>query len=87
MTKYDFTASTNQLVKTGNVSGGDATKRIQSFMRPSISMAGTKIAFFESGNYMCALPFSEIGTIAAATPTDLADAAAKLIALIATLTV
>jgi len=87
MTKYDFTASTNQLVMVGNSGGGDAAARKQSFMRPTISMAANKITLFENGNYMKTFYFSNIGTIAAATPTDLADAAAKLVALIATMTV
>ena len=87
MTKYDFTTSTNQLVMVANSGGGDASARKQTFMRPTISLAANKITLFDSGNYMKTFYFSNIGTIAAATPTDLADAASKLVALIATMTV
>lgn len=82
MAKWNFTANNGQLVASLTPESGDVTQRTYSFKEASIEMAVGKIKYFESGIYRFSTLFTAIGTIDGATPTDLADAEAKLLALI-----
>jgi len=82
MAKWNFTASNGQLVAKLTPVSGDVTARTYSFKEASIEMAVGKIKYFESGIYRFSTLFTAIGTIDGDTPTDLADAEDKLLALI-----
>lgn len=82
MAKWNFTANNGQLVAKLTPESGDVTARTYSFKEASIEMAVGKIKYFESGIYRFSTLFTAIGTIDGDTPTDLADAEAKLLALI-----
>ncbi len=84
MAKWNFFVTGGSLIKELDTSGNDVEPRSQSFMQPSLDLEGGKIVFKESGQYKTAIYFSQIGTIASATPTDIQDAYDKLIALIPT---
>lgn len=83
MANYDFTQNGNQLVVTLDVSGNDAEPRITTYFSPSLDFAVNRIRMFEAGQYKQAFLFTDIGTIAGETPTDLQDAAEKINDIIA----
>ncbi len=84
MTLWNFTVVGGSLVKTLDETGGVVSPRSQSFAEPSLRMVGTVIYIYEGGNYATSVMFSQIGTIAGETPTDLQDAYSLLLNLIAT---
>jgi len=51
-------------------------------MQPSFHLEGGKIVMKESGQYVTAIYFSQIGEIAGVAPTDIEDANAKLLTLV-----
>ena len=73
MAKWNFFVTGGSLIKELDTSGNDVEPRSQSFMQPSLDLEGGKIVFKESGQYKTAIYFSQIGTIASATPTDIQD--------------
>lgn len=80
MAKWDFKIVGASFVK--ETVGSDVQFRSQSFMSPSFHLEGGKIVMKESGNYVTAIYFSQIGEIDGVAPTDIDDAYAKLLALV-----
>lgn len=83
MAQYNISVSGNQLIIELIVTGGDFAPSIVSIKNPSIKLTTDRIKFFDSGVYNMALFFNQINEIDGVAPTDLEDAADKIIALIA----
>lgn len=82
MAKWDFKIVGASFVKELVPVDGDVNPRSQSFMQPSFHLEGGKIVIKESGQYVTAIYFSQIGEIDGVAPTDIEDALAKLLALV-----
>jgi hypothetical protein len=82
MTKWNFTASNGQLIKTLDTTGNTVLPRVETFMQPSFSQNADKIHIMESGSYKSAVVFSTIGTIGGQVPTDMLDAMNMFIQLV-----
>lgn len=87
MAKYSFTRVGNLLIAELVPVLTDVQPRTMSFNQPSTQLVSnnTKIKIFDSGIFKKSFLFSEIGTIASATPTTLKDANDKLTTLIGAL--
>lgn len=83
MAQYNILVSGNQLIIELIVTNGDFAPNIVSLKNPSIKLTTDRIKFFDSGVYNMALFFNQINEIDGVAPTDLEDAADKIIALIA----
>lgn len=83
MAQYNISASGNQLIIELIVTDGDFAPSIVSLKTPSIKLTTDRIKFFDSAVYNMALLFDQINEIDGVVPTDLEDAADKIIALIA----
>ena len=82
MAKWDFKIVGASFVKELVPVDGDVNPRSQSFMQPSFHLEGGKIVIKESGQYVTAIYFSQIGEIDGVAPTDIEDALAKLLTLV-----
>lgn len=82
MAKWDFKIVGASFVKELVPVDGDVNPRSQSFMQPSFHLEGGKIVMKESGQYVTAIYFSQIGEIDGVAPTDIDDAYAKLLTLV-----
>ncbi len=87
MGAYNFSALGNVLKVELVPVLADVNPRTYSFMEPSTRLVenNTKLKMYESGKYVKSFLFSEIGTIASATPTSLEDANDKILDLIGAL--
>ena len=87
MGAYNFSALGNVLKVELVPVLADVNPRTYSFMEPSTRLVenNTKLKMYESGKLVKSFLFSEIGTIAAATPTSLEDANDKILDLIGAL--
>lgn len=82
MAKWDFKIVGASFVKELVPVDGDVNPRSQSFMQPSFHLEGGKIVIKESGQYVTAIYFPQIGEIDGVAPTDIDDANAKLLTLV-----
>ena len=82
MAKWDFKIVGASFVKELVPIADDVQPRSQSFMQPSFHLEGGKIVIKESGQYVTAIYFSQIGEIDGVAPTDIDDAYAKLLTLV-----
>lgn len=82
MAKWDFKIVGASFVKELVPIADDVQPRSQSFMQPSFHLEGGKIVMKESGQYVTAIYFPQIGEIAGVAPADLEDAYDKLIDLV-----
>jgi hypothetical protein len=84
---YRFSAIGNILQVRLTPISNDVNPRTYSFMEPSTRLVekNTKLKMYESGKFVKSFLFSEIGTIASATPTSLEDANDKILVLIGAL--
>jgi len=82
MAKWDFKIVGASFVKELVPIADDVQPRSQSFMQPSFHLEGGKIVMKESGQYVTAIYFPQIGEIGGVAPTDIDDAYAKLLTLV-----
>ena len=82
MAKWDFKIVGASFVKELVPVADDVQPRSQSFMQPSFHLEGGKIVMKESGQYVTAIYFPQIGEIDGVAPTDIEDANAKLLTLV-----
>lgn len=82
MAKWDFKIVGASFVKELVPIADDVQPRSQSFMQPSFHLEGGKIVMKESGQYVTAIYFPQIGEIDGVAPTDIDDAYAKLLTLV-----
>ena len=82
MAKWDFKIVGASFVKELVPIADDVQPRSQSFMQPSFHLEGGKIVMKESGQYVTAIYFPQIGEIDGVAPTDLEDAYDKLLTLV-----
>jgi len=82
MAKWDFKIVGASFVKELVPIADDVQPRSQSFMQPSFHLEGGKIVMKESGQYVTAIYFPQIGEIDGVAPTDIEDANAKLLTLV-----
>ena len=82
MAKWDFKIVGASFVKELVPVADDVNPRSQSFMQPSFHLEGGKIVMKESGQYVTAIYFPQIGKIDGVAPTDIEDANAKLLTLV-----
>jgi len=82
MAKWDFKIVGASFVKELVPVADDVNPRSQSFMQPSFDLEGDKIVMKESGQYVTAIYFPQIGEIDGVAPTDIDDANAKLLTLV-----
>jgi hypothetical protein len=87
MGAYNFSTLGNVLKVELVPDEADVNPRTYSFMEPSTRLVenNTKLKMYESGKFVKSFLFSEIGTIASATPTSLEDANDKILVLIGAL--
>lgn len=84
MSQWDFTASGGSLVKTLVSPEDYVGARIKSYTAPKFDLSTNKITISEQGKYDSTIMFHEFNEIDGVSPTDLADAYTKLLALVPT---
>ena len=87
MGAYNFNALGNSLKAELVPVLADVNPRTYNFINPSTRLVenNTKLKMYESGKFVKSFLFSEIGTIASATPTSLEYANDKILDLIGAL--
>lgn len=87
MGAYNFSALGNSLKAELVPVLADVNPRTYNFINPSTRLVenNTKLKIYESGKFVKSFLFSEIGTIAAATPRSLENANDKILDLIGAL--
>ena len=87
MGAYNFSALGNSLKAELVPVLADVNPRTYNFINPSTRLVenNTKLKIYESGKFVKYFLFSEIGTIATVTPTNLEDANDKILDLIGAL--
>ncbi len=87
MGAYNFSALGNSLKAELVPVLADVNPRTYNFINPSTRLVenNTKLKIYESGKFVKSFLFSEIGTIATVTPTNLEDANDKILDLIGAL--
>ena len=87
MGAYNFSALGNSLKAELVPVLADVNPRTYNFINPSTRLVenNTKLKIYESGKFVKSFLFSEIGTIASVTPTNLEDANDKILVLIGAL--
>lgn len=82
MAQYDITTEGDQLIIKLIIADEEFSPNINTLKNPSIKLTSDRIKFFDSGVYNVALFFNQINEIGGEAPSDLEDAADKIIALI-----